>query len=288
MRYALFLGCTVPARSRNYEVSARKVAAALGIELVDLEDFGCCGFPLRPVNAEAARLMAVRTLCIAEEHGLDVCTLCSACTAILTEASKELEDPETRSELNRTLGRIQREYRGSVKVRHLSRLLYEDVGVERIRDAVTRDLSMLRIAPHYGCHYLKPSSIYDDFDDPEGPISLDRLIEATGAIPVDYEDEKQCCGGAILAVDEDTALAIAGRKLNHIRAAEADAMCLVCPFCSVMYDDNQRVIDARFETPHDLPVLYYPQLLGLALGIESRELGFNMNRVKTAELLAKL
>ena len=288
MRYALFLGCTVPARSRNYELSARKVAAALGIELVDLEDFGCCGFPLRPVNAEAARLAAARTLCIAEEHSLDVCTLCSACTSILTEVSKELEDPETRSEFNRTLGRIQREYRGNVKVRHLSRLLYEDVGVERIRDAVTRELSMLRIAPHYGCHYLKPSSIYDGFDDPEGPISLDRLIEATGAIPVDYEDEKQCCGGSILAVDEDTALAIAGRKLDHIQAAEADAMCLVCPFCAVMYDDNQRVIDARSETSHNLPVLYYPQLLGLALGIESKELGFNMNRVKTAELLAKL
>lgn len=288
MRYALFLGCTVPARSRNYELSARKVAAALDIELVDLEGFECCGFPLRPVNIEAARLMAARILCIAEEHELDICTLCSACTSILTEVSKELEDPEARPELNRILGRIQREYRGGVKVRHLSRLLYEDVGVERIRDAVTRELRMLRIAPHYGCHYLKPSKIYDAFDDPESPVSLDRLIEATGAIPVDYENEKQCCGGAILAIDEHTALAIAGRKLEHICAAQADAMCLMCPFCAVMYDDNQRVIDAGSAEPHNLPVLYYSQLLGLALGIEPRELGLNMNRVKTAELLAKL
>ena len=289
MKYALFLGCTVPARARNYEISVRKVAEALGIELVDVPDFSCCGYPLNSVDAETCLLLSARNLALAEEMGLPICTLCSACTGVLTETNRELQEhEEVRTQVNEKLGELNRAYNGGTEVKHFARILYEDVGIEKIKSSVKRDLSSLRFAAHYGCHYIKPSEIFEGFDDPEHPRSLDELIAAASASTVEYEDKIQCCGGGILAVDEDLALRMADSKLGHIQAAGADGISLVCPFCSVMYDDNQRKIESTLERTYGLPVLYYPQILGLALGFEEKELGFNMNRVKAKDLLAKI
>lgn len=289
MKYALFLGCTVPARARNYELSVRKVADAFGIELVDVPDFSCCGFPLNSIDAETCLLLSARNLALAEEMGLPICTLCSACTGVLTETNRELrEDGEVRAQVNEKLGQLDKAYNGGIEVKHFARILYEDVGIDTIKSSVKRDLGTLQIAAHYGCHYIKPSEIFEGFDDPEHPRSLDELIAATGASCVEYEDKIQCCGGGILAVDEDLALKMADSKLGHIKAAGADGISLICPFCSVMYDDNQRKIESTLERTYGLPVLYYPQILGLALGFEEKELGFNMNRVKARDLLAKI
>ena len=289
MKYALFLGCTVPARARNYELSVRKVADAFGIELVDVPDFSCCGFPLNSIDAETCLLLSARNLALAEEMELPICTLCSACTGVLTETNRELrEDGEVRAQVNEKLGQLDKAYNGGIEVKHFARILYEDVGIDTIKSSVKRDLGTLQIAAHYGCHYIKPSEIFEGFDDPEHPRSLDELIAATGASCVEYEDKTQCCGGGILAVDEDLALKMADSKLGHIKAAGADGISLICPFCSVMYDDNQRKIESTLERTYGLPVLYYPQILGLALGFEEKELGFNMNRVKARDLLAKI
>ncbi len=289
MKYALFLGCTVPARARNYELSARAVAKKLGIQLVDIEDFSCCGFPIKSLNTEATLLMAARNLCLAQEQGLDILTLCSACTGVLTETQEKLERKETRDKVNKDLSKIGKQYQGRVKVRHIARVLFEEVTLDKIRPYVTKQLSNLKVAPHYGCHYLKPSHLYDDFDEPEDPRSLHELISVTGAIPVDYEDLKACCGGGVLAVNEELALSLAGDKLNHISKDSADAMVLVCPFCSVMYDDNQRKIGESQKKEYNLPILYYTQLLGLAIGLDPRkEIGLQFNRVKARELLSKI
>lgn len=289
MKYALFLGCTVPARARNYELSVRKVADALGIELVDVPDFSCCGYPLNSIDAETCLLLSARNLAIAEGMGLSICTLCSACTGVLTEVNREFREHEAiKEQANEKLRPLDRAYDGGTEVKHFARILYEDVGMDAIRSSVKRDLSALRLAAHYGCHYLKPSEIFEGFDDPEHPSSLDQLIAATGASYVDYEDKKQCCGGGILAVNEEIALKMADSKLGHIQRAGADGISLICPFCSVMYDDNQRKIESTLKRTYGLPVLYYPQLLGLALGFGERELGFNMNRVKARDLLTKI
>jgi len=288
MRYALFLGCTIPVRGMNYEISARKTAEVLGIEFVDINDFSCCGFPVKSVSREASLLLAARNLAIAEGEGLDICTLCSACTSVLTEANKKLREDELfRAEVNRKLAAIGKRYDGRVEVKHFSRILYEDVGVDGIKGKLRFELPELRFAAHYGCHYLKPSEIYNGFDDPENPRSLDDLIIAMGAESVFYEDKNQCCGGGILGVDEDTALAISKLKLDHVKSAEADAIVLICPFCSVMYDRNQRRIERKYEEEYRLPILYYPQVLGIALGIPWRELGFKLNVVKPREMLKK-
>ncbi|ODS39564.1 MAG: hypothetical protein A7316_05180 [Candidatus Altiarchaeales archaeon WOR_SM1_86-2] len=284
-KYALFIGCTIPVRAMNYEISVRKVAEKMGIDLIDIE-FECCGFPIKSVNREAFALTAAVNLAQAEKKGLDICTLCSACTGVLAEVNKEMkENVEFRGNINAKLKEIGFEYNGSVEVKHFARVLYENIG--KIKGHIVKPLTNLKIAPHYGCHYLKPSYIHN-LDNPEDPESLDKLIEITGAESVNYMNKKQCCGGGILSIDENIALTMSREKLDCIKNAGADGIALICPFCGIMYDANQRKINSVFGEDYDIPVLYYPQLLGLAMGFNADDLGFWMNRVKTDRLIEKI
>ena len=288
MKYALFLGCTIPVRGRNYEMSAREVSKKLKLELVDIEDFSCCGFPIKSTSAMTSLVIAARNLSIAAEKELNICSLCNACTAVLTEANKELsENKVLRTKVNKELSKIGREYKPGVKIKHFSRILYEDIGLDKIKENIIEDLNHLKLSIHYGCHYLRPQKLYDGFDDAENPITIDKLVEVTGATVMDYKNKLDCCGGAILGVEEDIALLMAKQKLDNITANKVDALVSICPFCSVMYEVNQRKIESKFDVKYELPVLYYPQILGLALGVDQKQLGFNLNKVKTNSFLQK-
>jgi len=289
MKYALFLGCTVPVRALNYELAARKVGEKLGLEFLDIPEFSCCGFPVKSVDRMTFMLMAAENLSLAEEANLDICTLCSACSSVLTEVDKQLkENRALPSRINEDLSVTNRKYHGKIHVKHFVRILHEDVGLAKIKEMVKRPLSEFNFTAHYGCHYLKPSEVYGKFDEPENPRTLDELIRVTGAQSIPYEDKNECCGGGVLGVEEATALKIAALKLDHIKASGADALVLICPFCNIMYEGNQKKIEKQSETEFNLPVLYYPQVLGLALGIPPDELGFRMNRVKPREILSRL
>jgi heterodisulfide reductase subunit B2 len=286
MKYALFLGCTIPARARNYELSARRVAEKTGIELVDMENFICCGFPTKAGDMQASLLMAAYNLALAQQQNLDVCALCSSCTSALSEAAHHLsENGEDLARVNEQLAKVGLQYEGSPKIRHFARVLFEEVGEEKIRAQFEKDLSGLNIASHYGCHYLKPSEIHGGFDDPENPNSLETLVALTGATVVDYAGKKTCCGGPVLPVDEKLAMQVTRGKLDNLKEAGADALCLVCPFCSVMYDGNQKSIEKEYEIEYKIPVLYLTQILGMAMGFDRKALGLNMNVVKTKNLL---
>ncbi len=287
MRYAFYLGCTAPVRTLNYELSARNTARKLGIEFVDINDFGCCGFPLKALDHDTALLMSARNLALAEEQGLDICALCSSCTGTQAEANHLLqEDEDLRQRINEKLeAATGLRYNGTIRVRHYARVLYEEVGLQCLQETVTADLSNLRLAAHYGCHYLKPAGAHDEFDDPEDPRSLDEMIEALGIESINYEGREQCCGGGILAADEQTALAMPRLKLERAVAAGADALVVVCPFCDIMYEFQQRRIEKIYETQYRLPVLFYPQLLGLAMGLSADEVGLRLNRVKSRTIM---
>jgi len=287
IRYALYLGCTAPVRALNYEKAARKTAAQLGIDLVDINDFGCCGFPLKSVHRESALVLAARNLALAEAQGVDITALCSSCTGTLAEANHSLiSDVALLRRVNEELkDATGLEYRGGVRVRHFVRVLYEEVGLDRLRACVRVDLSSLRLAAHYGCHYLKPGDAHDRFDDPENPVSLDRLIEAAGARSVYYEGREQCCGGGILGADEQTALAMPRLKLARVAASGADALVIVCPFCDIMYELQQRRIEKMYDARYNLPVVFYPQLLGLAMGLSADDVGLPLNRVKSRKIM---
>jgi heterodisulfide reductase subunit B len=160
--------------------------------------------------------------------------------------------------------------------------------LKRIKEEIEQDLTGLKVATHYGCHYVKPSYIYEGFDDPQDPQSLEKILEAVGVTNIQYRRKKDCCGGPVLLSDEAVALTIAREKLQCIKETEADCLNLVCPFCSLMYDANQKGIEAQFESEFNIPVLYLPQIIGLAMGLSRKELGLNLNSVSTKELTAKL
>lgn len=289
MKYALFLGCTVPVRGGHYEISARSVGHALGIEFADIEDFACCGFPVKAFHTHAGFLLGARNLALASAKGLPICTLCSSCTSTLTEIAHQLNtNPRLRSKTNQELATLNQRIENHLQVRHFSRLVYEEVGIERIRCLVKRPLNSLKLAVHSGCHYLKPSAIFGGFDDPEIPKTIRAMVEATGATVVDYFEEKKCCGGATMGIHEMTGLAIAKKKLDSARSAKADALVVICPFCDVMYEANQRKIEQAFNTTYELPVVYFPQVLGLAFGLGRRDLGFQFNTVKPDKILERI
>jgi heterodisulfide reductase subunit B len=289
--YALFIGCTIATRGLNYEVSARHVADAFGIKFVDIPGFSCCGYPMSHVDHDTAMSIAARNLVQAQERGLDVITLCSACTGALTKASKVLaKDEHELARVNRILRESgSPEYRGKVKVTHFTRVLFEWIGAEAIKKRVTRPLTGLRFAPHHGCHYERPAYLFDGFDSAKRPHSLETIIAATGATPVRYLNMERCCGGDILAIEEKTATKVVNSKLKDIQNAGADAMVLQCPFCSIMYDEYQATIEEQFSETYKLPVLYLPQVVGLAMGMDpKKDLGMNLNNVKPKALLARL
>jgi len=287
MRALMFLGCTVPVRNLNYELSARKVSEALGVELQDLAEFGCCGYPLKNTDQDKALVIAARALAQAGDGGLPLVALCSACAGTLAEAEHQLaHHGELRAKVNQQLAPLGLAYRPGVKVRHFMRFLLEEVGLEAIRAKVTRRLEGFSFAPHYGCHYLKPSEITGGFDDPEDPRSLAGFIEATGAQAVDYASMKECCGGGVLGADEDLASAMAGKKLAELDAKGVTALALICPFCNVMYEGQQKAIGKKLDRKLKVPVVYVTQLLGLAMGLSPDEVGLKLNRAKPKELLA--
>ncbi|MEE8639934.1 MAG: CoB--CoM heterodisulfide reductase iron-sulfur subunit B family protein, partial [bacterium] len=247
----------------------------------------CCGFPIKSATREGTLLLAARNLAVAEEAGLEVLGLCSSCVSVLAEAAEELaEDDDLRSRVNEKLTKVGRKVERPPRVRHFARWLYEEVGLEAIKEKVVAPLGDFRFAVHYGCHYLKPSWAFHDAEDPEAPHSIGELLRATGAEVVEYAEYKKCCGGAILGIDAELSLAIAGEKLSRVKAAGPDAVVLVCPFCAVMYDDNQKKITAHIEQELDLPILFLPQVLGLALGLSAKDMQLKLAKNKCEKLIA--
>jgi heterodisulfide reductase subunit B len=281
-KYAIFLGCTVPVRAQHYELSARNVARELKIELTEIPGASCCGFPMKAVDTQTALLIAARNISLVSQLKLDVVTLCNSCTAMLSDAQAQLKNEEFRTAFKH----VGLSYPHEVRVRHFVRMLYEDIGIDQIKKAVKNPLRHLKIVPHYGCHYMRPSELYG-FDNAEIPHTLDELVSVTGAESLEYADKKMCCGGSVLGVDEGLAITMSNHKLSIAHEKGADAIVSICPFCTVMYEDNQRKAEAKFNKKYGIPVLYYPQLLGLSLGLDSNAVGLKFNRIKPDAILEK-
>jgi heterodisulfide reductase subunit B len=284
-KYLIFLGCAVPYRVSSYEISSRKVLAKLGIELVELREFNCCGLPLDPVSHEMMLILAARNLALAEQTGLNILTLCPGCAGTLKKVNKTLKkDKALKEQINAHLAESELEFKGTVETKHILQVLIEDVGLEKIRNAVVKPLTMLKVAEHVGCHLLRPKD-YIGFDDPEDPQTLKKLIEATGATCLEYLNETECCGAPSVGVSDKIALQLARDKLNHVKMVEAQALITICPFCHIMFDTNELRIERLFQETYGIPVLHYPQLLGLSMGMNPEELAFKELRVDTSKML---
>jgi heterodisulfide reductase subunit B len=287
-KYLMFLGCAIPYRVSAFEISARKILGKLGVELVEMPEFNCCGLPLDPVSHEMMLILSARNLALAEEKGLNIITLCPGCAGTLKKVNKMLkEDKALRDEINCHLKEAGLQFKGTVDAKHFMQVLIEDVGLEKVKKSVTRPLTMLKVAEHNGCHILRPKE-FIGFDDPEDPKTLKTLIEATGATCLDYMDETECCGAPSVGVSDKVALQLARDKLNHIKDVKAEALITICPFCHIMYDTNELRIEKMFNEVYGIPVLHYPQLLGLAMGMNPEELAFNELRVDSSKILKQV
>jgi len=287
-KYLMFLGCAIPYRVGAFEISARKVFSKLGVELQEMPEFNCCGLPLDPVSHEMMLILAARNLALAERAGLKIITLCPGCAGTLKKVNRMLkEDKDLRDDINGHLKDAGLEFKGTSDAKHFMQVLIEDIGLKRIKNSVSRPLTMLKVAEHNGCHILRPKE-YVGFDDPEDPKVLKALIEATGATCLDYMDETECCGAPSVGVSDKVALSLARDKLNHLKMVDAEAMITVCPFCHIMYDTNELRIEKMFNEVYGIPILHYPQLLGLAMGMKPEELAFNELKVDVSRIMNKV
>lgn len=287
-KFLLFLGCAIPYRVSSYEISTRKVLAKLGIELVEMPEYNCCGLPIDPVNHEMMLALAARNLCLAEQQGLNIVALCPGCAGTLRKVNKKLKaDKELREKINAYLKEAGLEFKGTIEAKHLLQLLAEDVGYEKIKNAVKKPLTSLQVTEHSGCHVSRPSEDVG-FDNPENPEALKKLIEATGAKYVEYKDKIACCGAPIAGVNDRIPLQLTREKLVNVKDAGAQALVTVCPFCHMMFDTNQPRIERMFNESFKIPVLHYPQLLGLAMGLSSEELALKELRVDPTQLVSQM
>jgi heterodisulfide reductase subunit B len=283
MRVTPFYGCMIPIKYPQMEAAFRRTMPNIGVELVDVEGFTCCPDPIfyKSKDVLGWLTVAARNLCIAEEAGTDIVTLCSGCTATLKEAVFLLgEDGELRKKVNERLSRIGKEYRGTAKVDHAVVMIRDSVGVEGVSRSIKRPLDGIKVAIHYGCHLLKPSQIMH-VDDADYPEILENLIAATGATPVGHDEKLLCCGKGCM--DDDMPLDMVYDIFSSIREAGADCMGLICPTCFSSFDLGQIVVGRKRGTKFDMPVIYYFQLLGLP-----EELGLSLHKVKADPVLAKI
>lgn len=284
MKFALFLGCQIPVRLKQYETSSKAILERLGVGLVDIEEFNCCGYPLRNIEFKAFLFSSARNLALAEKKNLDVMTLCQCCYGTLKKADFLLrENASLRKEVNAVLEREGLPYEGEVEVKDLLYVLHQEVGVEAIKKKIAKTFKGLKIAAHYGCHALRPSQVVR-FDDPVTPSIFDQLVEATGAESIAWPMQLECCGAPLWGIHDELSTEITLKKLKNGRESGADYLCTACTYCQIQFDTVQQMILSQRGLNHPLPSILYPQLLGLSMGINSETLGLKMNKIPISEV----
>ena len=282
--YFIYTGCTTPVRLPNYEAATLAVLDKLGVRVAEMENANCCGAQyIESLSMNAFAAMGGRILALGERYDKDIIAICGACSGSLKHTKHLLDHDEAlRKEVNELLEEEDLEYTGKVDVKHLLQILRDDIGYEVIRRAVVRPYTGVRLAAHYGCHVTRPHEIVQ-VDDPENPTVIDKVIEAAGGIPVDYQGKTRCCGGPLLAMDEAVSIKIGLEKIHNMQAAHAQGIITACSFCDIQLSQVQ--FGGEMAANDRLPVMTVTQFLGLALGISSNTLGVYLNKISPEPIL---
>ena len=290
MKYALFLGCNIPARLNQYETSSRAVLEKLGVGLIDIREFNCCGYPLRNIDFKVFILSSARNLALAEKKNLNVMALCKCCYGSLKKADYLMkENASLKKEVNATLEKEGLKYEGRIEVKHLLSVLHKEIGIEAIKGQMVTTFKGLKIATHYGCHALRPSQVVG-FDNPVAPTLFDQLVEATGAESIEWAMKLECCGAPLWGINDRLSMDLTLKKLTDGKKSGADYVCAACPYCHIQFDKVQKMILSQRNGNHPLPSILYTQLLGLTLGVDRKAIGLEMNEIPISgikELLTK-
>jgi succinate dehydrogenase / fumarate reductase cytochrome b subunit len=286
VRYAYYPGCVAKSSARELYESTAAIADKLGIELVELTSASCCGAGVMSDGDQfLSTTLNARTFAMAEREDLDILTICSTCQGVMSQAKWQLDkDRDLFTRVNKALAKIDMKYSRRIRISHLLQVLIEDYKLRKLEAEVVKPLKGLKVAPFYGCYFLRPREALQ-FEDHEKPDSLDQLITVLGGEPVHYEGDTKCCGFPILFVQRETAFEMSGTYLSNARRVGADFMVTPCPLCHLSLDTYQTKSSKKIQVNVNLPVMHVSQMIGLALGVEIDKLGFSKNIVSMQRIL---
>ena len=293
MKVPYYPGCTLKTSAHNFEVSALAVANILGIEMVEIPRWNCCGTVYSLTSDDLMHHIApVRNLIRVQEmnergdvtDGNRLLTLCSMCFNTMKSTNLRMENnPEDLAKINDFMY-LEKDYDGKIEILHFLEIL-EEIGLDKITEKVTNPLKDLKISPYYGCMLLRPKEI--SIDDPEDPSGLERLVLALGAEVVDNPLKKMCCGSYETVQHKDIVVRLAHDILSRAEEEGAEAVITSCPLCAFNLDDRQKEIMEQYPGFKEIPVLYFTQLMAVAFGVDREDLGLNDNYIDPAPLLVK-
>jgi heterodisulfide reductase subunit B2 len=283
--YTYYPGCSQSATNKAYDISYRNVARVLGMEIAELEDWNCCGATAyTAIREHRSFVLSARNLALAEKNGRDLVTACAGCYLSLHKTNKYFsEDPSLRGNIRRALQAGGEDYNGGIKVRHILEVLVNDIGEEEIRQHVVRKFQGLKVATYYGCQITRP---FGDIDDPEFPDVMGRLMRWIGAEPLDFSMMTKCCGGMLMVTQPEVGRELSGQILRQAKASGADCISTACPLCQINLEAHQGKISSQLGEDCRIPVLYFTQLLGLALGLEPEQVALGDNLTPAEAIIA--
>lgn len=286
MKLAYYPGCTLHGTAREYNASTKAVSKAAGIELVEIPDWNCCGALEAIFDKELSMGLSARNNMLAQRTGLDLVIPCSICSHNLGRADKAMRTDEAfRGKIEKALGDKYKQ--NGFKIKHLLDVMTNDVGVEALAQKFKRSLKGIKAVPYYGCLLVRPSEV-SKFDNPENPTSLDNLIKSTGAECLPYTQKTKCCGGNLLMSNQDYAFKLTQKLFDEAKASGANCIVVACPMCHMLLDCQQSAVEKAHNTKIDMPVLYFTQLIGLAMGLGEKELELDRNMVSPSKLIGSI
>ncbi len=282
LKYALYTGCTARESTPELLKSTMAIANKLGIELVLLDEASCCGAShLQDFDDDLSLVLNARNICYAEKLGLTMVTICNTCQLNTSLTKDRLdEDPELKARINVKLAEVGLEYKGTSDVKHFLYALQDDYGYDKIQAQVTKPMTDVNIASFYGCHNIRPSHLQNKTnggENPYKPTSLDNLVKALGGNAVEYESKNKCCGFHVELQNPKTANRLSGAIMSDAMDQNADMIVTPCPLCHLRMDVQQHGISKEIGRDIDIPVLHLPQMVGIALGLDPKDLGLHHN-----------
>ncbi|MBN1494768.1 CoB--CoM heterodisulfide reductase iron-sulfur subunit B family protein [Candidatus Peregrinibacteria bacterium] len=274
LKYAYFPGCASKQLTKEYDITTRIACRKLGIKLIDIPEFSCCGAGVLKEKSHNLNLsLNARNIALAELRDLDIVSICSTCVVNLRKDFFEIKnDPDKKALCDRYLNSIKLSLKGKCEIKHLLWVLEQDYGFENIKSKIIKPLTGLKIATYYGCHILRPGTINGQYQNSENPKNFENFIKALGGIPVDLESKKDCCGFHITLTNKKTAVKMSSKYLSDAKNNNADLIVTNCPFCHMQMD--------LYQEKFNMPVLHFTQLLCLALGVKPGETGLKRHIVK--------
>lgn len=288
MKYAFFQGCNIPIRIQQYANATEAIFAKFDVILEEMPEFNCCGYPMRNVDEQSYILPSVRNMALAEKAGLDILVICNCCFQSLKKAQNVLsQNSGLADEINLILAKEGLTYSAKTEIKHYLTVLHTEIGIEAIKQKLVYKFKGLNSAVIHGCHVLRPREI-TKFDDSFVPMITEDLMQVAGATSLDWQGRLECCGAALAGYNDELSIKLLENKLTGAKAAGADFITPICSYCHLQFDTAQLNNLADKPDAKPMPVLLYPQLLGLCLGIDAKSLGIPENQTISQDNIATL